>query len=260
MKFVPDDLKPYLKMSLAFHGAIFVTFGMKVLLFPDLSHLDDTPTIKVDLVALPDKDDNKAVPKPLESPKKEETAKKVEPPKPKEVAKPEPPPAPTTEKKEAPKVVEKKPDPAESVDDESAALDRLRQLKALENLKNIETAKTPQEANTAGPIKGNRLAAGDSIEGRNRIHYNNYKKDLQDAVKSKWDLPPWLQDGNLSAEALVKIDETGVVTEKQLIKSSGNSIYDKYVLETITKSSPFPPPPDIFVNVVAVKGVVLSFN
>lgn len=259
MKFIPEDLKPYLKMSLAFHGAIFLTFGVKVLLFPDLSHLDDTPSIKVDLVALPDKDDNKAVPKPLETPK--EVVKKEEPKQAQKPAPEKPQPIVTKpeETKPTAKVEEKKPDlkKEEETIDEMAALSRLREMEAL---KNIETTKNPKVANAAGPIKGNRLAVGDAIEGINKIQYNNYKKVLQDTVKGNWDLPPWLQDGNLSAEALIKIDETGTVTQKELIKSSGNSIYDKYVLETITKSSPFPPPDDKFVDVVAIKGVVLSFN
>lgn len=254
---IPKDLMPYFKLSLAFHAGIFVTFGMKVLLFPDLSNLDDTPTIKVDLVALPDKGDNKAVPKPLATPKEEkapEVAKQPDPPKPKPVAKPtEQPKKQDTKSAEEPaKVVEES-----KADDELLALSRLREMEAL---KNIEKMQNSKDFNTAGPIKGNRLAPGDSLEGLNRIQYNNYKKVLQDAIKSNWDLPPWLQDGDLSAEALIKIDENGNVTEKELIKSSGNTIYDKYVIETINKSSPFQPPDDKFVNVVAVKGVVLSFN
>ncbi len=257
MKFVPDDLKPYLKMSLAFHASIFLIFGVKVLFFPDLSHLDDTPSIKVDLVALPDKGDNKVVPKILEKPKDtKEQSKKAETPaeKPKPVVAQKP-----QEKSDPAKPDNTKPEttkPDDSID-EMAALSRLRELEAL---KNIETTTQPKEANNAAPIKGNRLAVGDAIEGVNKIQYNNYKKVLQDAVKYHWDLPPWLQDGDLNAEVLIKIDETGLVTAKELIKSSGNSIYDKYVLETITKSSPFPPPDDKFVNVVAIKGVVLSFN
>lgn len=259
MKFIPTELRPYFKMSLGFHLGIFVVFGMKVFFFPDLSSLDDAATIKVDLVALPDKDDNKAVPKPLEvekpdEPEKEEQAAVEQKPEPKK-EEPKPEVAKVEKKKDAPK-----PKAPETAPDSNAEADAFAKLKEMQALKNITTTKDPSEANTAGPIKGNRLAPGDSLVGLNKIQYNNYKKVLQDSVKSKWDLPPWLQDGDLSAEALIKIDDTGLVTEKELIKPSGNSIYDKYVMETINKSSPFPPPPDKFVDVVAIKGVVLSFN
>lgn len=250
MRFIPEDLRPYFKLSLGFHLGIFIFFGVKVLLFPDLSDLNDQSTLKVDLVALPDKDDNKKVPEkiPEKPEEKKPVAKKEEPPKEK----------PKVEETKTKTQVVKKEEPKKNT--EADAFAKLREMEALKNLENKkETVKTAEPVIDT-PIKGNRLAPGDALIGLNKLQYNNYINDLQKAVKSKWDLPPWLQDGELSAEALIKIDQSGLVTEQTLIRPSGNSIYDKYVLDTINKSSPFPPPPDKFVNVVAIKGVVLSFN
>lgn len=252
MFFVSEELKPYLKISLGFHLAIFLFFGVKVLIFPDLSDIQDG-TIKVDMVALPNKEDNKKI---SQAPKA-----KVETPKP-EIKKPEPKvePAKTVAKKNP--VPEKKKTQEPKLD-ESSAFQKLQELQALKKLSEVSTSEpeTPTQpvAEESTEIKGNRLAVGDSITGINRIQYDNYKKVLHDAVRNKWNLPSWIQDGNLFAEALVKISDTGHVTEQILTTSSGNSMYDKYVLQAITEASPFPAPPEKYVNIVGIKGVVLRF-
>lgn len=259
MFFIPDELKPYFKLSLGFHIALFLFFGVKVLIFPDLSDLDQEGSIRVDMVALPNLEDNKKLaPKPEE--KKIELPKPTPPKKVAESIKPQP----------AKKIVEKKPE-VKTVD-ESLAFQKLQELEALKKLsqteaKTTETTPEPEAQPTATTepptesveIKGNRIAVGDNISGVNRIQYTNYKKILHDAVKAKWNLPSWIQDGGLFAEAMVKISETGHITEQTLSTSSGNSMYDKYVMQAISEASPFPPPPDKFVNIVGVKGVVLRF-
>ncbi len=252
MFFISEELKPYLKISLGFHLGLFLFFGVKVLIFPDLSDLQDG-TIKVDMVALPNKEDNKKISQAkVETPKPD--AKKPEPKKP-EPKKPEP-------KVVAKKVPEKKKTQEPKLD-ETDAFQKLQELQAMKKLSEVSTEEpeTPTQpvADASTEIKGNRLAVGDSISGVNRIQYDNYKKVLHDAVKNKWNLPSWIQDGNLFAEALVKISDTGYVTEKVLTTSSGNSMYDKYVIQAITDASPFPAPPEKYVNIVGVKGVVLRF-
>lgn len=252
MFFISEELKPYFKISLGFHLALFLFFGVKVIFFPDLSDLQDG-TIKVDMVALPNKDDNKKiVQKSVEPPKAEEKKPEPNPIEPQKVVQPVVKKNPILEKKKT----------ADPKLEESSAFQKLQELQAMKKLTettNPDTAVTKPEAEASTEIKGNRLAVGDSIEGINRIQYDNYKKVLHDAVKTKWNLPSWIQDGNLFAEALVKISDTGFVIEKVLTTPSGNSMYDKYVLQAITEASPFPAPPDKYVNIVGVKGVVLRF-
>ncbi len=253
MFFIPPELKPYFKISLGFHLALFLFFGVKVLIFPDVSDIQDG-TIKVDMVALPNKEDNKKVTQ-AEVPKKTEE-KKVEPkkietkPEIKPVAKKNP-------------VPEKKPLKENKVD-ESDAFQKLQELQALKKLSEVQDV-TPTEVakvestDDSSTIKGNRLAVGDSITGITRIQYDNYKKVIHDAIKNKWNLPSWIQGRDLFAEALVKISDTGYVTEKVLTTPSGDPTYDQLVLRAISEASPFPPPPDKYVNIVGIKGVVLRF-
>lgn len=252
MSFLSKELKPYFKISIGFHIAIFLFFGIKVLIFPDLNDLDQDGTIKVDMVALPNLEDNKKVVQSETKAKPEE--KVAEKPKPVEKT-------PVKPKEIAKKPPEKKPTPAEVKEEESSAFQKLQELQALQKLAQKSepepVAETSPEVESI--IKGNRLAEGDSITGVNRIQYTNYKKILHDAVKNKWNLPSWIQDGELFAEALIKISDTGHITEKVLTTSSGNTMYDKYVLQAINEASPFPAPPDKFVNIVGVKGVVLRF-
>lgn len=256
MSFLPKELRPYLKLSIGFHIAIFLFFGVKVLIFPDLN-LDEDGTIKVDMVALPNLEDNKKVTnvssKPIEEKKPEP---KKETPKP-----PTPPPTKPVANVKKPDV--KKPEPKDSKMDEASAFDKLQELQALQKLKEKKAEpETPTETTSqedSNPIKGNRLAVGDSITGVSRIQYDNYKQIVHNAVKNKWQLPSWMQESDLFAEALIKINDSGHVTEQVLITSSGNSMYDKYVTQAITEASPFPAPPDKFVNIVGVKGVVLRF-
>jgi TonB family protein len=255
MSFLSPELKPYLKISIGFHLSLFLFFGVKVLIFPDLSDLDQDGTIKVDMVALPNLEDNKKVSKADAKPNE----KKVEPKKPepkKEIAKPKP----VEKTKTAQKTPEKKVE-AEPKIDESSAFAKLQELQALKKLQepSVEAEVANAPVFDESLIKGNRLAVGDSITGVSRINYDNYKQVLHNAVKNKWNLPSWIQDGNLFAEALIKISDTGHVTEKVLTTSSGNTMYDKYVLQAINEASPFPAPPDKFVNIVGVKGVVLRF-
>lgn len=251
MPFISDELKPYLKISIGFHISLFLIFGVKVLIFPDLSDLNQDGTIKVDMVALPNKEDNKKV-SPPEPKKPDKTAK------PEKVTK-----KPEVQKKPEPikKEVAKEVSPEPKVD-ESSAFAKLKELEALQKLSNKQDPVEASEDNSPqadNVIKGNRLALGDSIEGVSRIQYDNYKQVLYNSVKNKWNLPSWIQDGNLFAEAMVKISDTGHIKEQILTTSSGNAMYDKYVMQAITEASPFPAPPDKFVNIVGVKGVVLRF-
>jgi TonB family protein len=253
MSFLSKELKPYFKISIGFHITIFLFFGIKVLVFPDLNDLDQDGTIKVDMVALPNLEDNKKIVKSDVKAKPDE--KTPEAPKPIEKPAPKP-------KEVVKKPVEKKPTAAEVKEEESSAFQKLQELQALQKLSQKSAEPEPlteTSAEVESIIKGNRLAEGDSITGVNRIQYTNYKKILHDAVKNKWNLPSWIQDGDLFAEALIKISDTGHITEQALTTSSGNTMYDKYVLQAISEASPFPAPPDKFVNIVGVKGVVLRF-
>ena len=229
---IPQEFRSHLKKSIIFHALVLFIFGVKFVVFYDVSDLDQKKAIQVDMVALPNKKDNKKISKK----KKTQTVKNLK-------KKPKNSKAKNSKAKKR-KLSKKKPP---------------REATALQSLKELEAFKKLEEDIKSQEIKGNRLAAGDSINSLNKIQYVNYKKTLHKAIKKKWNLPTWMEDGELYAEALIKIDETGFIITKSLILSSGNSIYDKFVLQAISDSSPLPAPPDKFVNIVGVKGVVLRF-
>jgi colicin import membrane protein len=78
-------------------------------------------------------------------------------------------------------------------------------------------------------------------------------------VKEKWALPEWLAKRELKAQARVRLDENGEVVFREIVRSSGNPTYDEFVLKTIDQAVPFPKPPEKFVAIIKVQGILLGF-
>jgi colicin import membrane protein len=57
----------------------------------------------------------------------------------------------------------------------------------------------------------------------------------------------------------VFIDSRGNILGRKIVKSSGNPSYDDEVLATIDRSAPFPAPPEKFVAIVSVEGILIGF-
>ncbi len=225
------DLPKMLIASVGFHVAIVCIFTLKVLLFPMEIPLYQA-SVRVDLVSLPDK---QTATLPMPAAKAETT--------------PPPSVAPTSQpetKKETKKIdLSKKQNKA------------LEQLKALQELEaEVQNAKAEKKN---APIKGNVLAAGTSLKGLNKLDYDTYIGDVDSQIKSNWELPEWLAKMGLRARVLVLIDTRGYVIRKELILSSKNPTYDSLVMDTIDRSSPFPPPPEKFIDIVGVNGIVFQF-
>ncbi|MCM2281557.1 MAG: TonB C-terminal domain-containing protein, partial [Bdellovibrionaceae bacterium] len=136
--------------------------------------------------------------------------------------------------------------------------------KRLEALRNLEeeaskTKATTVAASQPAPVRGNVLSAGSSLTGLAKLENDSYLTDLDEHVKQHWHLPNFLANAGFSATVALFIDERGAVIKKELVKSSGNPIYDQTVLAAIEKSAPFPAPPAKLVNIFAVDGVRLGF-
>ncbi|RYZ88219.1 MAG: TonB C-terminal domain-containing protein, partial [Proteobacteria bacterium] len=116
------------------------------------------------------------------------------------------------------------------------------------------------KAKTEGvKIKGNVLSPGTELTGLTRLQHDNYLSSLDQQIKQNWVLPQWLSKKQLRAQVRLKLDEKGQVVSRDIVLSSGNSSYDDLALDTIDKSAPFPPPPEKFVSIVAVNGLVIGF-
>ena len=250
-------------ISLIAHALVFGAFTLRTVFYSD-SDLEVPDSIRVDMVALPDK-------KPAELP----APSAPEPP-----AKPEPPkPAPQPEAKPQPKVAETKPAPvvvkpeAPKVNLEKTRKDQasaLKRLEALDRLERMEKQASTPKAAPSNPVmtnqptqssvvRGNQVSAGSALSGLARADHQSYLSSVQSFMKRHWNLPQWMANAKYSARAKIYIDSGGNVTKRLLIRSSGNADFDDRVLAAVDASSPLPKPPSDLVNVLAVDGFDADF-
>ena len=239
--------KRFVVFSLAAHLLLVVYLSLKSALFPD-KPIEYLPSLRVDLVALPDQK------------KTEITQPKAEPEKPKEViiSKPEPKvdakpdiKADNTAgdfavKKKKKALHEKK--EKEATKKLKAALDR---IKALERIKALAGG---------DEIKGNKISRGSALSGEAKASLEtSYFDIVLERVRGNWELPKWLQDRNLSATFMIYLDARGGLKNFKIIKSSGNEQFDSEVKRTLQASAPFPLPPSAIASDLSGQGITLGF-
>lgn len=249
-----DGLKRALLVSLGAHVLIFVVFFVRAVFYPSEPLLLDD-AIRVDIVSLPDKGQQKNLPPPLEAPAPPAPTKPepqpVEQPaaKPVEVTKPV---APVKPLPEAPAVNLKK-----TRKDQEAALKRLEALNKIESMVKSDASNT--KVAPPQPVKGNEISHGSALKGIVRLEHDSYLRTIDTAVKRHWNLPGWLANATLSARVRLFVDAQGNVVKKAITRSSGNEDYDSRVMATVDAASPLPAPPSSLVNVLAVDGIELEF-
>ncbi len=255
-----DSFKRALVFSLALHLFLFIVFAVRAVIYPsEPMTLEDS--IRVDIVALPDKKTAElppaAAPEPAPQPKPVEAKPEPAKPEPKpEPAKPAPAPKP-----EAPKVNLDK-----TKKDQAAALKRLEALERIERMQKAQSEPTKPAAASAGEtqsstvVKGNQVSAGNSLTGLQRADHQTYLSTVKNAVKRNWNLPQWLANSNLTTRVRVYLDANGNVVKRQVMKSSGNEDFDDRVLRAIDASSPLPKPPGNLVNILAVDGFEADYS
>ncbi len=226
--------------------------------------------VRVDLVALPDKNPQegpkgappappaeakkeakpaeKPVEKPVEKPKEDVFVEKKKD-KDKEKAKED-------EKKKVAEA-EKKEAREKVKDQQSAALDRLKSLQKIKDMKSKKDA--PPGDGQGQQYKGNVLSDGNSLTGVEKLQHDQYLGKLDSHIKNNWKIPAWLANKPYSTAVLVKFDEKGLVLEKKVIRSSGNAAFDTEAMQAITNSVPFPEPPEHLVSYFKVRGIELRF-
>lgn len=269
-----DQVKRGLGISFALHALIISVFTLKTVFF-DPEPIDFSQAVRVDMVGLPDKVDPKDLaappakenPKPALPEKDPEPPKAVEKPVEKVVEK-----KPTPPKPEAPKLPPAKPKEdgvnLEKVKSQQKnALEKLKAMAALEKIKEdvadqkkkAAASGTGKAATGSTPIKGNVLSPGTSLTGLSKLQHDTYASDLDRHIKQNWALPEWLANRDFKAQAVVYIDSRGNILGRKIVKSSGNPSYDEEVLATIDKSAPFPAPPEKFLAIVSVDGILIGF-
>lgn len=270
-----DELSRGIGVSFAIHAFILSLFTLKAVFFTS-PPIDISQAVRVDIVGLPEKLDTSKPLAPKGSTQKapEPPAPTPEPPKPEvKEAKAEPKaPAPAA-KPELPKPVVKKQDDTINLEkvktQQQSALDKLKAMAALEQIKDevaqenkrqAEQQAAPKPTSGGGQtVKGNMVSPGTSLTGLNKLQHDTYASDLDQHIKQHWTLPEWLARRDFKAKAIVYIDSRGNIIGRRIIASSGNQSFDDEVLQTIDKSAPFPAPPEKFVALVSVDGILIGF-
>jgi outer membrane biosynthesis protein TonB len=226
-----------MKWSLIGHVGLLVFILFKSLVFPGNS-IPYVPTLRVDIVGLPDvlKKDLKA---PTASSKEiekalEESEKKA--PKEKEVAAPD-------------EMVLK---PKKTANRNKNALAR---IKALAKMDTSEDSRSAPKI-----IKGNQLSKGTSLSGDARESaVANYYDSIRDRLQENWALNPLLARQKFSASVQLFIDARGKLVRFKFTKLSGNSQFDDAVRRALQQSQPFSPPPAELKASLLSDGLFLGF-
>lgn len=245
-----------ISVSLILHLLIATVIIVKSLIFPS-KPIAYIPSLRVDLVGLPDilKKDlsqlSRSTPDMAEALKKaEEAAKEIDPPKVKNEVEP----AAKDELVLKPKPqVQDVEDSKKRIKKNQSALDRIKALSKIAQL---------DEADKKAPvlIKGNQISKGTSLSGEARENsQSGYYDSLRERFQESWALPIWLERQKLSAQVHIWIDASGRLLRYAFVKSSGNPQFDEAVKRTLTASQPYPaPPPDIRAG-LASGGILVGF-
>ena len=219
-----DSFKTFVTASLVLHLIIVFGFSIKSAFFSSSEIIIVPQSMRVDIVALPDKVD--------------------EPPAPKAPAKAQPAPPKVAPPKPAPKI-----EPKENVKDlQKKALDKLRAQAAIDRMKS-EVDEAQAKATKAEPakpqqVKGNSVSSGSSFAGMSQLRVNEYLEDLTARLREHWSLPQWLSDANLKASVVIDIDDRGNLLRREIYVSSGNPVFDASCLAAVAGAAPFAPPPN----------------
>lgn len=260
-----SELNEGLKRSIIAHFLILVTMVLYVFLKGTLFEskpLRYVPTLRVDLVALPDvlKQNAKlphSDPFPLE--KTKEKVQKMSPQKPKEREEPlasrvklAPPLEEFAQKKSTGLVknIEKR---------NKQALDRLKSLSKIQNSLS-HSFQEGASATAERKVKGNKISPGSSLSGEAKeASEANYLGILQERLKEHFSLPIWVKRQNYDAQVKMYINAKGNLMGLQFIKPSGNPQFDSAVNRAVNESQPFPLPPENIAPLLATDGIRVGF-
>jgi colicin import membrane protein len=255
----PDIFKKMVVTSAILHLALFLGFAVKAVIMPN-ENLNLDPAIRVDLVDLPDK-----IAELPEKPKENlpPAEPEVKPSKPEKTEKPEK--AAKTKEPDAVVLNPNKKAREQSLDKIRKMQKEERRKKALEDIeKEVQAQEAKDRAARQAKIrealvKGNVISPGSALKGLAKSEFNEYIASIHNKVREHWNLPEWLRNDNLRTVVVVYIDYRGVVMKRNVERTSGDPRFDEYALRAVDEASPLPRPPDKFVDMVRVDGIVLGF-
>lgn len=234
------------------HISVFLFFTVQAYLSPQIDYQN---AIRVDLIGLPDKVDPSEVTSPAPDNKKLEDKPEVKTEIEPEKSKPQLPSVPSKIDTEAINLDKTK-------SKQKDALNKLKQMNAFEKLQQELENEKKLSAKTSAKnhqIKGNQISSGSQLTGLARLQADEYVGQVEKQIKQHWVLPQWMNKKDFSAQARVRFDQAGSIISVQIVKSSGNASFDEIVIDTVQKSAPLPAPPDKFVRMLSVEGILIGF-
>lgn len=241
------DLGVGLRWSFYLHGGVILFVLLKSVAFPTSPKVF-APSLRVDLVGLPDllKKDLVNVPK---LPATKDPPTKVKTPE-AEVEKPEP---------DEMLLKPKKADPREREKKLKSALDRMKALEKIQNAEREETKKKIREV-AIPVIKGNTISKGTSLSGAARENAEaSYYDEIRERIQGNWVLNAWLARQKFAATVQIFVDARGKILNYRFTKTSGNPAFDDAVKAALSRSQPLPaPPPELAAGVLA-DGISVGF-
>lgn len=249
-----------LKWSFVGHFIFILMILFTDLVFP--THpLRYIPTLKVDLVALPD-----TLKKDLKNPNRTHFEHEI-----REILKEAENNAPsikTTHSKESKSTareVAKKDEMLLKPKHLSEKVIERKNLQALQRIKSLAKIQdnsdtTPSSAPEHELVKGNRISPGMSVSNEAKeASEASYYDILQDRLQDNWTLPPWVARQNLQAQVLIFIDSRGRLHGFKFMKLSGNPQFDDAVKRALQESQPFPFPPPQLASTLLSHGILVGF-
>ncbi|PIS11053.1 MAG: energy transducer TonB [Bdellovibrio sp. CG10_big_fil_rev_8_21_14_0_10_47_8] len=243
-----QTLNRYVKISLLLHAAVLLIFTVDAVFFTD-EPIQFEQSVRVDLVALPDKISKEMPPAAAEKTPEKKAEEKSSPP--------------PVEKKV--KLPNKKTD-TEAVNldktknKQKLAMEKLKQMQALEEIQKELDKEAQKKAGANIKFKGNVISPGTALTGIQRLQADTYLEQVHSHMVANWFLPEYLRKRRLRTDVLVKFDQNGQILSKEVVRSSGNPTFDDFVLTAIQKSSPVPAPPAKFMRISEVEGFLFKFS
>jgi len=155
-------------------------------------------------------------------------------------------PEPKTKKpKTEPQLEDKKEEELEKTDNQ----DPIRE-EPLEEL----TKQEPEESNSSQETNDDQEISENQIS---ELSY--YARQITDQTKRNWKLPSYLTNEDITTQIEIKINSEGILIYKEILSSSGNELYDSFVLKAIERASPYPKPLPSIQKIIE-GGVVLNMS
>lgn len=239
-------MKAGLIFSIIAHILIVVFLGFRFD-FRKTPAIDLTTAVRVDMIGLPNKKNDFAMPTKNQSPSTPQPAPETV----KDIKKES---LPLKDKKAEQK--EKEISLKKAKQKQQDALKKLQKMSALEKIK--EDLAKEKAKGTPQPVKGEVISAGTRPTGIAKMEYDIFLAQVDSTIKNNWSLPQWLIDLPLQARVNVKLDSTGKLISAQISRSSGNPSYDEFCVAAVEKSS-FPAVPSKFVEIFKIDGFIVGF-